>query len=857
MNIVFGITGNLGTGKSTLANSLKSYWQNQGKSLQIIEIDDVRRLALWQSVQPHHIQLRKDLAEKFGLKTESENFWLDRKVFTDVIFSSQDALQDYSEIATPFLKYDVQSALSKAQTDVVIVWSLLLEENYSQLLNSSIIITDCSEQTVFSRLSPSIQSGNDLSYAELNQRIKLQPGVDSRILLAKKKELSFLVQNTENTIDEKILKELSDFLQKETNTFLSESKNKYATDLDFCKFKIPQNSGRVIWEVTNECNYGCKYCIFASTGRKPEGELTKEEIFSALLQLKEKGFSHIKFTGGEPFLREDMIEILKETNRLGFEFDISTNASKITEEIALELAKLNAEFIHVSLDGYDQGSHESVRGKKSFAPTLKGLKLLLSSGLKIRVGCVIHSENENNLADVVKFCSSIGVRHLVFSMMEPVGRLRDKTKGLATKSVSELANSLDSLKENYPYILISHNLQSMQKVSIDLLKRKSKELKATTPCPAGERFLFINSLGIVSPCTWVSEHRPQYVGGKINKNSLNEILGSKPIVEMREIADKLAKSGNSVCPMSDLNTTSEIELSLQAVDIGNHTNKFGKFAPIYRFTTENLSYLPILEIKGKKVLTVGGSYDHAIDLALLGAKTVENIDVNLCAKYYAQLKRKALLHLDFEVFKSFFGDSPKVFDFKIYSLLKPFLDFESNFFENFFEEIFNKFEHDGKKLFESSYFHNRSNQDFLNHSLYLRNEENYLKARENLRKQEFIWHSQSILESDDIGSFDIILLSNIADYSHKMFTGDNHAEIFKDKVVSPWLSHLEPNGKIMFAYVFDSQNILGSDKRNHFNNKDVRLSIYGNLEGYSFNEIAIESSIKGALTDNVCILERK
>jgi MoaA/NifB/PqqE/SkfB family radical SAM enzyme len=622
----------------------------------------------------------------------------------------------------------------------------------------------------------------------------------------------------------------------------------YDSNLSFCKFKIPSNGGRVIWEITNECNYGCKYCIFASTGRKPEGELTTKEIFSALAQLKSEGFNHIKFTGGEPFLRNDMIDVLKEANKLGFQFDISTNASKLNEQLVEQLSELNLEYIHVSLDGHDLFSHESVRGKKSFNPTINGLKLLCSKGLKVRVGCVIHSENENHLRDFVQFCDSLGIKHIVFSMMEPVGRLRDKTKGLAIKPISELATIIDGIKSEYVNILISHNLQSMQKISVDSIKSKRSNNSA---CPAGERFLFINSIGDVSPCTWVSEHRPEYIGGKINKQSLKEILTSNSILAMRNLANSI--KAESICPMADLHTTKNIEKAIKSSNIENHETKFGEFAPIYRFTTENIKYLPLLEIENKKVLTIGGSYDHSIDLALFNASQIENIDINVCAKYYAQLKKEALILLNYKIFQEFLGNSEKTLDFKIYQVLRTNLSVECALF---FDLLYKKFNYNGNALKQSKYFHNRDNQEFFFNSHYLLNEEYFLMAKEEIKRYDFVWYEQSIMNRDNIGSFDIILLSNIADYSHKIFNGLNHAEQFKEKIILPWLSHLNTNGKLMFAYVFDSQNILGSNKRNNFNDKNLREILYGNINNYKYYELTVDSSIKHALTDNICILER-
>jgi sulfatase maturation enzyme AslB (radical SAM superfamily) len=72
-----------------------------------------------------------------------------------------------------------------------------------------------------------------------------------------------------------------------------------------------------------------------------------------------------------------MIEILHHADQIGFSFDISTNASLLTEVLVQQLAKLqHLLYIHVSLDGDTQIAQENIRGKKTFIPTIQGMQLL-------------------------------------------------------------------------------------------------------------------------------------------------------------------------------------------------------------------------------------------------------------------------------------------------------------------------------------------------------------------------------------------------------------------------------------------------------------------------------------------------
>lgn len=595
--------------------------------------------------------------------------------------------------------------------------------------------------------------------------------------------------------------------------------------LDFCKFRIPEVGGRVIWEVTNECNYACSYCIFASTGKKPENELTTEKIFETLKDLKKHNFTYIKFTGGEPFLREDMLDILNETKRLGFDCDISTNASRITESIAEALEKLNLKMIHVSLDGHNASIHEAVRGKKSFNPTMNGLKILSSKKLNIRIGCVIHQFNECFLKEMIDFCEELSVNELILSMMEPVGRMRDDKSRIAVKTPLELALHIDTLKEKSK-IIVSHNL----------LSNLSEHSNDNGVCPGGDKFLFINSTGDVSPCTWITERAAQFIFGNLHLVNLTQLLTSSKYSTFRGEVLKLPGK----CPANESNVN-----VLKVI-------KFSSFSKVYSFSTENLDYLTHINLNNKKVLTVGASLDHHIVCSMLGASSIVNFDINENAHFYAQLKISALSILSYNEFLDFFMRGDKAFSRNIYKKIQILLNRETDLF---FQTLYNTYQK-GSVLREQHFFNNLfdNKEEKIFNSYYLRSNDNYLQAQKNIKK-ELNWISTDILDFKNNSNFDIILLSNIADYSHKMFLTKTHVEEFKEKVVDKFYKFLNPNGKIMFAYIFDYNNENKSDKRNILNNNIYRAQVYNKEANYF--EINIKSAMQNVSLDSTCFLEKK
>ena len=305
----------------------------------------------------------------------------------------------------------------------------------------------------------------------------------------------------------------------------------------FCLFRIPENGGRVLWEITNTCNYHCSYCIFSSEAKKYEDELTTDEVKRAIKELKDNNFTYIKFTGGEPFTRKDMIEILRYASRLGFDMDISTNASLITEDIGKELKNINFQMVHVSLDGNDKYTHEYVRGENTFERTLRGIRYLTNNYVYTRIGTVIYKENEDKLEEIVKLAIELKANEIIFSFMEAVGRLDGDETIISKRTINSVKEELENLATKYK-----------KQIKVKYSFTENKITEAEEYCPAVNKFLYINNLGQVSPCTWVVSQNPEYKSKlTLKNNSLTEIIKSEPIQKFLEYIEKNQIKG---CPAS-------------------------------------------------------------------------------------------------------------------------------------------------------------------------------------------------------------------------------------------------------------------------------------------------------------------
>ena len=154
------------------------------------------------------------------------------------------------------------------------------------------------------------------------------------------------------------------------------------------------------------CNLTCVNCYIESSPTNDRlAYISTAEVRAYLdeIAVDELKTAEIGFTGGEPFMNRDMIDILDLTLSRGFRALVLTNAMRPMAKMQDGLLRLRQKYgdklvLRISVDHYDQAHHEKERGPRSWQPAIDGLKWLSSNGFNINVaGRTFWNESEEQL----------------------------------------------------------------------------------------------------------------------------------------------------------------------------------------------------------------------------------------------------------------------------------------------------------------------------------------------------------------------------------------------------------------------------------------------------------------------------
>jgi radical SAM protein with 4Fe4S-binding SPASM domain len=230
----------------------------------------------------------------------------------------------------------------------------------------------------------------------------------------------------------------------------------------------------------------------------------------------------MNMTGGEPFLRPDLFEVLGEAARQGFDIFLLTNGTLVDQTRALRLAELGVKGVQVSIEGPEE-VHDSIRGAGSFAASAAGIERLVDAGLAVTLNVTVSRLNASSMRQVIAFGSRAGARRIGFSRLVPSGKGRSLlSRMLSSQEVKELYESLFSLELTDIEIVTGDPVASCMKTP----SNGDAGTRAMSGCAAGVSGLTILPNGDVMSC-----RRLAVTLGNARRDSLRELWATSPVLE--------------------------------------------------------------------------------------------------------------------------------------------------------------------------------------------------------------------------------------------------------------------------------------------------------------------------------------
>ncbi|BCJ85188.1 TIGR04053 family radical SAM/SPASM domain-containing protein [Effusibacillus dendaii] len=319
----------------------------------------------------------------------------------------------------------------------------------------------------------------------------------------------------------------------------------------------------VIWEVTRACELACLHCRAEAQPMPDPRQLSTQEGFHLLEQIKQFGDPVVVFTGGDPLMRHDLYELIQYGVKLGLKISMTPSATRHVTKDAMRRAKeAGLSRWAFSLDGSTAEIHDAFRGVSgSFDRTIESIKYLHELELPIQINTTVSRYNLDDLQNLADLMRELQVVLWSVFFLVPTGR------GKASDMISpeqheqvfhwlyELSNTAPfdiktTAAQHYRRVVIQSRVKEGQPVSrMNLVgvQRDDESKGDGIGRPMfgvndGNGFVFISHLGDVYPSGFLPIKT-----GNVREQSIVDIYWYSPIFQSLRNPDNL-KGKCGECP---------------------------------------------------------------------------------------------------------------------------------------------------------------------------------------------------------------------------------------------------------------------------------------------------------------------
>ena len=194
--------------------------------------------------------------------------------------------------------------------------------------------------------------------------------------------------------------------------------------LQFSKDKKPV----VVWNMTRRCNLKCVHCYAHALEEDGTDDISTEQAKVLIDDLAAYGAPVMLFSGGEPLVRKDLVELAHHAVGKGMRAVISTNGTLITKEKARELKAVGLSYVGISLDGGQEVHDRFRKVPGSFKKALQGIENCQNEGLKVGLRFTINKRNQGEVPVLFDLVRDLEVPRICFYHLVYSGRGSDLIK---------------------------------------------------------------------------------------------------------------------------------------------------------------------------------------------------------------------------------------------------------------------------------------------------------------------------------------------------------------------------------------------------------------------------------------------
>ncbi len=275
----------------------------------------------------------------------------------------------------------------------------------------------------------------------------------------------------------------------------------------------------MIFSITNQCNLSCKGCYHQALRKSPQSEMSDEKMQSVINEAKELGISFIVIAGGEPLIRLEILNIIK--NFPEIIFLVFTNGLLIDEELSKKLKRIKNLIPVISLEGY--GIDTDDRRGKGVYDRLQGIiKRIKGKGIFWATSLTVTSSNFDTITDkqFVKKLINLGCKLFFFIEYSPIREGTDDWI-LSKEQRDNITKIRNSFREEFPALFIA-------------IPGDEEEVGGCLS--AGRGFVHISAEGDVEPCPFAP-----YSDTNLRDLSLKDALQSEFMKAIRQNREQLSE----------------------------------------------------------------------------------------------------------------------------------------------------------------------------------------------------------------------------------------------------------------------------------------------------------------------------